>query len=74
MCLAIPAKITEIDGNYAKADFGGVYRKVNIRLTPDIKIGEHCLVHAGFSVEKITEEYANEAKGYLEGMFDDPNK
>ena len=74
MCLAVPAKITEIDGNYAKADFGGVSRRINIQMTPGIKTGEYCLVHAGFSVEKISGEYANEAKGYLEEMFKEPER
>ena len=70
MCLAVPAKIVEIDGDYAKADFGGgVFRKIGIQMVPDIKKGEFCLVHAGFGVEKITKEYAEEAKGYLEEML-----
>lgn len=72
MCLAVPAKITELDGEFAKADFGGVSRRINIQMTPGIKVGEYCLVHAGFSVETITEEYAKEAEGYIAGMFEPP--
>lgn len=69
MCLAIPAKIIEIDGDYAIADFDGIKRKILIQLTPDIKINEYCLVHAGFSIEKVTEEYAKETKKYLDEFF-----
>ncbi|MCX8093992.1 MAG: HypC/HybG/HupF family hydrogenase formation chaperone [Candidatus Goldbacteria bacterium] len=69
MCLAIPAKIVKIDGDYATADFDGVKRKISIQLTPDIKVNEYCLVHAGFSIEKITEEYAMETKKYLKEMM-----
>ena len=71
MCLAVPAKIIEIDGGFAKADFGGVTRRVGIQLVPDIKTGEYCLVHAGFAVEKITKEYAEEARQYISEMFPD---
>lgn len=69
MCLAIPAKIIQIDGDYATADFDGIKRKISIQLTPNIKINEYCLVHAGFSIEKVTEEYAKETKKYLNGFF-----
>ncbi len=69
MCLAIPAKIVEIDGDFATADFNGIKRKISIQLTPDIKINEYCLVHAGFSIEKITEEYAEETKKYLKEIL-----
>lgn len=71
MCLAVPAKITEINGDYAKADFGGASRNIGIQLVPGIKTGDYCLVHAGFAVEIITEEYANEAAGYIKEMFPD---
>ena len=70
MCLAVPAEIKKIEGKYAKADFGGVSRKIGIHLVPDIKEGEYCLVHAGFAIEKITKEYAEEAKGYIKEMFE----
>lgn len=72
MCLAIPAKIIEIDGDYATADFDGIKRKISIQLTPDIKVNDYCLVHAGFSIEKITEEYALETKKYLDEIMKGP--
>ena len=69
MCLAVPAEIKEIEGDFATADFGGVTRKIGIQMVPGIKAGEFCLVHAGYAVERITKEYAEETKGYLEEMF-----
>lgn len=47
MCLAVPAKVVKINGNDAKADFGGVLQTVNISLV-DVDIGEYVIVHAGF--------------------------
>lgn len=69
MCLAIPAKIVKIEGKSATVDFNGVKRKISIQLTPDIKLNEYCLVHAGFSIERITEEYALENKKYLQEII-----
>ncbi len=61
MCLAIPAQITEIDeGNMATVNILGVTRAISIDLTPTAKIGDFVLVHAGFSIEVVSEEAANE--------------
>lgn len=59
MCLAIPAKVMEINQNIAKADFGGVYRDVNVSLV-DVKIGEYVIVHAGYAIQVMDEESAQE--------------
>ncbi|MBT8171962.1 HypC/HybG/HupF family hydrogenase formation chaperone [Candidatus Bathyarchaeota archaeon] len=61
MCLAIPAKVLEINENLAKVDFGqGVAREVNIMLV-DVKIGEYVLVHAGYAIEKLDQRAAEES-------------
>ncbi len=71
MCLGAPAKIESIEGEFAIADFDGIKRKISIQLVPDIKVNDYCLVHAGFAIEKITKEYANEIKGYLKEIFNE---
>lgn len=61
MCLAIPAQITELDeGNMATVNILGVTRAISTDLTPAAKVGDFVLVHAGFSIEVISEEAANE--------------
>ena len=61
MCLAIPAKITEMkDGNLAVADIMGVTREVSLDLTPQAKLGDFVLVHAGFAIEVVDADYAQE--------------
>lgn len=61
MCLAIPAQITEIDeGNMATVDILGVTRSISVDLTPTAKVGDFVLVHAGFSIEVVSEQAANE--------------
>ena len=54
MCLAIPAKITELDeGNMATVS-------ISIDLTPQATVGDYVLVHAGFAIEVVSEQAANE--------------
>lgn len=59
MCLAIPARVIEVNGDLAKADFGGVVREVNISLV-DAKVGDYILVHAGYAIQVLDEKEANE--------------
>ena len=60
MCLAIPAKVVEIEGNIAKVDFGqGVIRDVNVVLV-DAQVGKYVLVHAGYAIQVMEPEEAKE--------------
>jgi hydrogenase expression/formation protein HypC len=61
MCYAIPAKITEIDGENAKVDYSGIIKKVNISLIDNAKIGDYTLIHAGFAIEKLDSKSAKES-------------
>lgn len=69
MCLAIPAKVTEINENIAKADFGGVYRDVNISLV-EVKLGEYVIVHAGYAIQVMDEESAKETLNLFNEILD----
>ena len=61
MCLAIPAKIVELeDDNLAKVDILGVSRTVSDDLTPQAQVGDYVLVHAGFAIEVVDPQYAQE--------------
>jgi hydrogenase expression/formation protein HypC len=60
MCLAVPAKVVNIEQNVAKVDFGeGVLRDVNVSLV-DVKKGEYVLVHAGYAIQVLDEKSAQE--------------
>jgi len=60
MCLAIPAKVIEVQGDIAKVDFGqGIIRDVNVTLV-EARIGEYVLVHAGYAIQVINQEEAEE--------------
>ncbi len=61
MCLAIPGKILEINGNQALVDFDGIQQKIIIALIQNPEIGKYVIVHAGYAIEQINEEEAMEA-------------
>jgi hydrogenase expression/formation protein HypC len=61
LCLAIPAKVLEVNGDIAKVDFGqGVARDVNVMLV-NVNVGEYVLVHAGYAIEKLDQKAAEES-------------
>jgi hydrogenase expression/formation protein HypC len=60
MCLAIPARVIQLDGSKAQVDFGeGVLREVNVTLV-EAKVGDYVLVHAGYAIQTVDEKDALE--------------
>lgn len=61
MCLAIPAQVKSIDeDNLATVDILGVTREVALDLTPSAEVGSYVLIHAGFAIEVVSEDAAQE--------------
>ncbi len=60
MCLAIPMKILKIEGDRALVSAGSVQRRVAINFLASPKIGDYVMVHAGFAIEKLNPEKAEE--------------
>jgi hydrogenase expression/formation protein HypC len=61
MCLAIPARIVNIEDGMGTVDMAGVQKKVSLILLEDAKEGDYVIVHAGFGIHKIDEEVAMES-------------
>ena len=63
MCIAAPAHVVEInkEENVLFADFGGARQSAKMDLLPDVEIGDYVLIHAGYAIEKLTEEAAKES-------------
>jgi hydrogenase expression/formation protein HypC len=70
MCLAIPMTIMKINGTRAVAEARGVEAGVDITLVPDIKIGDRVIIHAGFVIERLDPETADE----IDRIWDDFEK
>ena len=65
MCLAIPARIVELSGHRAKIELLGNVREADLSLVENPALGEWVLVHAGFAIEKLSEEDARETLNLL---------
>lgn len=75
MCLAIPARIIDIDGKTATVDVGGLTRQASVVLLPEACLGDYVLMHAGFAISMVDEHEAIETIRLFEelakGMSDD---
>jgi hydrogenase expression/formation protein HypC len=61
MCLAIPMKLTEIGADAkATAEIEGVRHDVDVSLLESPRVGQYVIVHAGFAIETLDEDRANE--------------
>lgn len=61
MCLAIPAQITKLERDgLATVDILGATREISVDLTPQAALGDYVLVHAGFAIEVVDEQFAQE--------------
>ena len=60
MCLAVPARVVEIDAatQSALVDFGGVRKRVSVALTPEATAGTYVIVHVGHAIGLLDEEEA----------------
>lgn len=71
MCLAVPGKIVEISGDrLANVDMMGVEREASLDLVPDAKVGDYVLVHAGFAIEIVPEDSAQETLEIMDELMD----
>lgn len=70
MCLAIPSKIIEIEDTMATVDVMGLRKKISLLLLPEEpKIGDYVLVHAGFAINKMEPNEAEEALKLFRRIF-----
>ena len=59
MCLALPARVTELlPDDQAKVNLGGVAKTVSLALVSDVKPGDYVIVHVGYAIGKIDPEEA----------------
>lgn len=66
MCLAIPSEIVALRDKMATIDVSGIRREVSLLLLPEeAALGDYVLVHAGFAIQKIDREAAEDALNLL---------
>ena len=59
MCLAIPARLTELlDAEQAIVDLGGIRKQVSIALVPEARVGDYVIVHVGHALTRLDPDEA----------------
>ena len=60
MCLAVPMKITAIDGYQCTCEAKGIEREVSLFMLQheELQPGDHILVHVGYAIQKVSEQEA----------------
>ena len=69
MCIAVPMKLTAMDGSTGFAESDGVTRIVNLMLIENPSVGDYLIVHAGCAISRIDESVALETLETLKRMY-----
>ena len=60
MCLAVPMRIVSMTESTGIAEMGGVKKNISFLMCPEAKIDDYVIVHAGFAIQILDENEANE--------------
>ena len=70
MCLGVPMKVLSRDGEVVTAEIDGVSREASLMLLEEeVNPGDYVIVHAGFAISKLDEEYAEETLRMMREIF-----
>ena len=72
MCLAVPAKIVDIQDQLASVEVSGVRRAASLMLLPEATVGDYVLVHAGFAMQIVEAEEAGRIEALRAEMHGAP--
>ncbi len=68
MCLAVPMRLLELHGQSGILEIGGVRKEVVLTLTPEAKVGDWLVVHAGYALEILDEQEAENTFALLRSL------
>ena len=73
MCLALPMRVTAVDGARATIAVEGLEQECSLMLVPAAGVGDYVLVHAGYAISVLSETEAEETYDLLReiGAFED---
>jgi hydrogenase expression/formation protein HypC len=60
MCLAIPMRVVATEGSRGRVASGGIETEISLDLTPEAAVGDYVIVHAGFAIQRLDREEAEE--------------
>ena len=68
MCLAVPAKLVSRSGMAGVADLHGNRVQISTVLVPEAVEGDWVLVHAGFAIQRVSDEDVQKTWEVLKDM------
>lgn len=69
MCLGVPMQVKKIEGDVATCELDGVQKEASLMMVDDVNVGDFVLIHAGFAIEKLDEEDAEETLSYFRDLL-----
>jgi hydrogenase expression/formation protein HypC len=70
MCLGVPMKVLSRNGDDIVAEIDGVRKEASLALLADeVAVGDYVIVHAGFAISRLNEEYALETLRLMKEVF-----
>jgi hydrogenase expression/formation protein HypC len=74
MCVGIPMKLSTVAGEVGTVEEAGVSREVSLALLDGARVGDYVLIHAGYAIELIDPQEAQETLDLLRqaGLIDGP--
>ena len=60
MCMAIPIKLIEKRGDIGVVELDGLRREIGLQLLDEVEVNDYVIVHAGFAIERLDEQAAQE--------------
>lgn len=70
MCLGVPARVLETDGELATVDVGGARREVSLMLLDGVAAGDWVILHAGFAIQRLDQEEAEKTLALFREIAD----
>jgi hydrogenase expression/formation protein HypC len=70
MCLGVPMLVVDIEGETAVCEIDGVRREANLMMVDGVGVGDFVLIHAGFAIEKLDREDAEETIRLFRELLD----
>ncbi len=59
MCVAVPMKVVEVDGDKIRAELGGITKEARLDIVDERpEVGDYVIIHAGFALHRIDPEEA----------------
>ena len=75
MCLGVPGRVLEVEGEIATVDFFGVRRQVRLDVVDQpVAPGDYILNHVGFAIRRIPTEEIAETLSLYEQLLAEASK